>query len=128
MQIRAEPEKSALSICNYSQILYQFFKFTQNLKQSLQIPEQEICKTLLTLSEDGVIIAKPRSPHKDFSLYWEITIKSECLEYFTNKKQAKIANKRDWIKTYIPIIISSLSLVISIAALVISIIKLSKGM
>lgn len=35
MQIRAEPEKSALSICNYSQILYQFFKFTQNLKQSL---------------------------------------------------------------------------------------------
>ena len=94
----------------------------------LQIPEQEICKTLLTLSEDGVIIAKPRSPHKDFSLYWEITIKSECLEYFTNKKQAKIANKRDWIKTYIPIIISSLSLVISIAALVISIIKLSKGM
>ncbi len=94
----------------------------------LQIPEQEICKTLLTLSEDGVIIAKPRSPHKDFSLYWEITIKSECLEYFNNKKQAKIANKRDWIKTYIPIIISSLSLVISIAALVISIIKLSKGM
>ena len=94
----------------------------------LQIPEEEICKTLLTLSEDGVIIAKPRSPHKDFSLYWEITIKSECLEYFNNKKQAKIANKRDWIKTYIPIIISSLSLVISIAALVISIIKLSKGM
>ena len=94
----------------------------------LQIPEQEICKTLLTLSEDGVIIAKPRSPHKDFSLYWEITIKSECLEYFINKKQVKIANKRDWIKTYIPIITSSLSLVISIAALVISIIKLSKGM
>jgi len=94
----------------------------------LQIPEQAICKTLLTLSEDGVIIAKPRSPHKDFSLYWEITIKSECLEYFTNKKQVKIANKRDWIKTYIPIITSSLSLVISIAALVISIIKLSKGM
>ena len=34
MQIRAEPEKSALPICNYSQILYQFFKFTQNLKRS----------------------------------------------------------------------------------------------
>lgn len=35
MQIRAEPEKSALSICNYSQILYQFLTFTQNLKRSL---------------------------------------------------------------------------------------------
>ncbi len=94
----------------------------------LQIPEKEIIKILNTLHEDGLIIAKPRSPHKDFSSYWEITVKSECLEYFNNKKQVKIANKRDWIKTYIPIIISSLSLIISIAALVISIIKLSKGM
>ena len=34
MQIRAEPEKSALPICNYSQILYQFLTFTQNLKRS----------------------------------------------------------------------------------------------
>jgi hypothetical protein len=34
MQIRAEPEKSALPIGNYSQILYQFLTFTQNLKQS----------------------------------------------------------------------------------------------
>ena len=94
----------------------------------LQIPEKEIIKILNTLHEYGLIIAKPRSPHKDFSLYWEVTVKSECLEYFNNKKQVKIANKRDWIKTYIPIIISSLSLIISIAALVISIIKLSKGM
>ena len=38
MQIRAEPEKSALPICNYSQILYQFLTFTQNLKRSLMIP------------------------------------------------------------------------------------------
>ncbi len=34
IQTRAEPEKSALPICNYSQILYRFFEFTQNLKQS----------------------------------------------------------------------------------------------
>ena len=36
MQIRAEPRKSALPICNYSQILYQFLTFTQNLKRSRQ--------------------------------------------------------------------------------------------
>ena len=35
MQIWAEPEKAALPICNYSQILYQFLTFTQNLKRSL---------------------------------------------------------------------------------------------
>ena len=36
MQIRAEPKKTALPICNYSQILYQFLSFTQKLKRSLQ--------------------------------------------------------------------------------------------
>ena len=35
MQIWAESGKSALPICNYSQILYQFLAFTQNLKRSL---------------------------------------------------------------------------------------------
>ena len=36
MQIWAEPGKSALPICNYSQILYQFFKrLYKNLKRSL---------------------------------------------------------------------------------------------
>ena len=35
MQIWTESGKSALPICNYSQILYQFLTFTQNLKRSL---------------------------------------------------------------------------------------------
>ena len=34
MQIWAESGKSTLPICNYSQILYQFLTFTQNLKRS----------------------------------------------------------------------------------------------
>lgn len=37
MQIWAESGKSALPICNYSQILYQFLTFTQNLKRSLDM-------------------------------------------------------------------------------------------
>ena len=39
MQIWAEPEKLALPICNYSQILYQFLKFTQNLKRSRKVTQ-----------------------------------------------------------------------------------------
>ena len=39
MQIWAESGKSALPICNYSQILYQFLTFTQNLKRSLIISD-----------------------------------------------------------------------------------------
>ena len=37
MQIWAESGKSALPICNYSQILYQFLTFIQNLKRSLTL-------------------------------------------------------------------------------------------
>lgn len=37
MQIWAEFGKSALPICNYSQILYQFLTFTQNLKRSQKL-------------------------------------------------------------------------------------------
>ena len=37
MQIWAESGKSALPICNYSQILYQFLTFTQNLKRSQSV-------------------------------------------------------------------------------------------
>jgi len=40
MQIWAEPEKAALPICNYSQNLYQFLTFTQNLKRSRDIYEK----------------------------------------------------------------------------------------
>ena len=39
MQIWAESGKSALPICNYSQILYQFLTFTQNLKRSRKVHE-----------------------------------------------------------------------------------------
>ena len=86
----------------------------------LQIPEKEIIKILNTLHEDGLIIAKPKSPHKDFSLYWEITIRTECLEYFNNKKRAKTTNRRDWIRTYVPITLSIASIIISIIALIIA--------
>lgn len=86
----------------------------------LQISEKEIIKILNTLHEDGLIIAKPRSPHKDFSLYWEITVRTECLEYFNNKKRAKTTNRRDWIKTYI----SVFALIISIMSMIISLLSL----
>ena len=47
MQIWAEPEKAALPICNYSQILYQFLTFTQNLKRSPFSLNEKIAQTRL---------------------------------------------------------------------------------
>ena len=58
MQIWAESGKSALPICNYSQILYQFLTFTQNLKRSRNIVFSKpllcrsACRSVLALSND----------------------------------------------------------------------------
>lgn len=57
MQIWAESGKSALPICNYSQILYQFLTFTQNLKRSQEIGKDELIAIVLDY---------------DFSLKWAI--------------------------------------------------------
>lgn len=59
MQIWAESGKSALPICNYSQILYQFLTFTQNLKRSPAVTQPlENLKTLIiaVIGAVGVII------------------------------------------------------------------------
>ena len=50
MQIWAESGKSALPICNYSQILYQFLTFTQNLKRSLGRQDRHFYFRLFLLS------------------------------------------------------------------------------
>ena len=47
MQIWAEFGKSALPICNYSQILYQFLTFTQNLKRELPDSEKDAVRKLI---------------------------------------------------------------------------------
>lgn len=58
MQIWAESGKSALPICNYSQILYQFLMFTQNLKRSPVSILLSIILAFLTflLSVSGIIM------------------------------------------------------------------------
>ena len=55
MQIWAESGKSALPICNYSQILYQFLTFTQNLKRSQKKCKISMiyCEVLLSTSTRG---------------------------------------------------------------------------
>lgn len=96
--------------------------------KSLPLSEKEVIKILQTLDSDNLIIAKPKSPHKDFSIYWEITLNSNCLEYFNIKKMNKVSNRRDWIRTYVPIAISIFSLIVSIISLLISLYTLSHGM
>ena len=51
MQIWAESGKSALPICNYSQILYQFLTFTQNLKRSPVFWKETVMKRIISLAD-----------------------------------------------------------------------------
>ena len=60
MQIWAESGKSALPICNYSQILYQFLTFTQNLKRSRQsTPATKLLRRRKKLKKSNSIRASP---------------------------------------------------------------------
>ena len=52
MQIWAGSGTSALTICNYSQILYQFLTFTQNLKRSRQLARRKSLNYALIFPED----------------------------------------------------------------------------
>ena len=55
MQIWAESGKSALPICNYSQILYQFLTFTQNLKRSRFF----LCINMILIGLYGIFVDCP---------------------------------------------------------------------
>ena len=58
MQIWAESGKSALPICNYSQILYQFLTFTQNLKRSPDNTSHRFI-SIFIISNNSVFISLP---------------------------------------------------------------------
>ena len=59
MQIWAESGKSALPICNYSQILYQFLTFTQNLKRSHGISPSSFYNAVTRLRKRACQIPDP---------------------------------------------------------------------
>ena len=66
MQIWAESGKSALPICNYSQILYQFLTFTQNLKRSLFNSRNTFPAIFYGIREDTII--EELEPSKESAL------------------------------------------------------------
>lgn len=92
--------------------------FSQNDVKFIGLSEKEISKILLTLQEDGLLTVKTKSVHNDFSMPWKLALKSECIEYFEIKKNNNAINRREWIRTYIPITLSIIAIIISIISLV----------
>ena len=77
MQIWAESGKSALPICNYSQILYQFLTFTQNLKRSHksttylsnQLSTHPPGVSVTLIASTACVMTQAKSPTLSYRLY-----------------------------------------------------------
>lgn len=87
--------------------------------KTLDISEKEVIQILNTLNKDKLIITNPKSPNKDFSVFWEITISTECINYFANLKINERNDRRARIQTYAPIILSIIAIIISTIDLII---------
>ena len=84
------------------------------------LTEQEVIQSICLLEEDGLITNVRKSVHNDLSMACIVSLKSDCIHYFENKQLNSIANRRGWVQTYIPNIISVIAIAISIIALIIS--------
>lgn len=72
-----------------------------------KMSDDKLIPILNELESNGLINIKWFSPHHDNLTYAiDITILPDGRNYFKNKKEKKKTNKRESIKTYIPIIIS----------------------
>lgn len=73
--------------------------------------DKQIIKKLNELENlDFITIKWYSQNHNNLDCAVDITILKDGINYFSNKKKNKISNKRDRIKTYVPITISFIAL------------------
>lgn len=73
--------------------------------------DKQIIKKLNEFANLGLISIKWNSPnHNNLDYAVDVTVLKDSINYFADKKKNRTSNKRDWIKTYIPITISFIAL------------------
>ena len=86
------------------------------------IEDKKLIQILDSLEKSKLIEIKWRSVHHDNLDYAiNISILPEADSYFKQKKISKRSSRREWIRTYIPPILSVISIILSIIALIVSI-------
>ena len=69
--------------------------------------DKQIIKKLNEFENLGFITIKWYSTnHNNLNYAVDVTVLKDSINYFADKKKNRTSNKRDWIKTYIPITIS----------------------
>ena len=84
------------------------------------LTETELIRAVCLLEQDRLIEDVKRSIHNDLSIPCSVKLKSSCVHYFENKAEKTTSKYREMIRTYIPSVIASISLVVSIATLIIT--------
>ncbi len=92
---------------------------SKNDCKTLNMSEEETSRIIHTLQEDGLLTIIKKSIHNDFSMYWTIGLKTNCLHYFDYKDAEKIKKRNNWIQFWIPVVLSAIAIIISILALII---------
>lgn len=89
------------------------------------IDDKKLIQVLTSLEQINFIKIKWISIHHDNLNYAiDVTLLPDGSNYFDNKKEQSKSNRREWIKTYIPIIISLIALLKSFSTEITSILKL----
>lgn len=91
--------------------------------ETIGLTEQEIVQILFILQEKKYIEITRKSVHNNFSMSWHITLYDACINYFKNKKSQIKSNKREWVRTYLPITISLISLVKSFSTEILAVLE-----
>lgn len=102
------------------------FKASKNDKISInrndlteiELSEQEIIQSVYLLEADGLLEIIRKSVHDDLSMPCVLALKPSCIRYFENMKRSKIISKREWVRTYIPIALSAMAIILSIISLI----------
>lgn len=89
--------------------------------ENLNISIQDASAILLELQNDNMLSIEHKDP--DFNVANLVVLNSKLLHYFDEIKNDNKSNRREFVRTYFPIIISSFSAIISLIALIISIMR-----
>lgn len=89
--------------------------------ESMNISAEEAYTILLDLQNNSMIYLKFKDP--EFNAACRVIVYSNLINYFDKIKENNKTNRREFVRTYFPVGLSMCSVVISLIALILSIIK-----
>ena len=91
---------------------------SRNDLSEIKLTEKELIQSVYLLEADGLFDVIRKSVHDDLSMPCTLALRSSCIHYFENKNRSKIISKREWVRTYIPVVLSAIAIILSIISLI----------